>query len=158
MITRFNHMGITVSDLDKSLDFYCGALGLPRPPEGHVFTISGEWLGKLVGADKPEISVAFVPLDHGILELLEYRHPFGGRQIASLRNWDVGSAHLALNMVGLVAFYEEKRAELPFLSAPQVVAQGPWTGGYVVYLRDPDGNSVEIVDIDDPEDSGPAQS
>lgn len=149
MISRFNHMGITVSDIDVSLEFYCGALGLPKPPEGHVFTIDGPWLGELVGAGDPEIRVAFIPLDHGILELLQYRRPSNGKQNASLQNWDVGSAHLAVNMVGLLDFYEKKRDELPFLSAPQVVAQGPWTGGYVVYLRDPDGNSVEIVDIQD---------
>ncbi len=149
MINRFNHIGLTVSDLEVSLDFYCGALGLSRPPEGHVFTIGGEWLGKLVATDDPEIRIAFIPLDHGILELLEYRRPSTGKQSASLQNWDVGSAHLALNMVDLLDFYEKKRDELPFLSTPQVVAQGPWTGGYVVYLRDPDGNSVELVDTND---------
>ncbi|MGO1385145.1 MAG: VOC family protein [Arachnia sp.] len=146
MGNRFNHVGITVSDIDVSLKFYCGELGLPEPPEGHVFTIEGEWLGTLVGADDPEIRVAFIPLDHGILELLQYGRPATGKKSASLQNWDVGSAHLAVNMDDLLDFYEKKRDELPFLSAPQVVAQGPWTGGHVVYLRDPDGNSVEIVD------------
>lgn len=146
MTNRFNHMGITVSNLDASLKFYCGTLGLPNPPEGHVFTVAGDWLGKVVGADDPEIRVAFIPLDHGILELLEYHRPDTGKQSASLQNWDVGSAHLAVNMVGLLDFYEKNRDILPFLSSPQIVAQGPWVGGYVVYLRDPDGNPVEIVD------------
>lgn len=152
MTNRFNHMGITVSNLDASLEFYCGTLGLPRPPAGHVFTIGGDWLGSVVGADDPEIRVAFVPLDHGILELLEYHRPSTGAQSASLQNWDVGSAHLAVNMVGLLDFYRENKDRLPFLSSPQIVAQGPWTGGYVVYLRDPDGNPVEVVDAAEGDD------
>lgn len=148
MTAHFNHMGLTVSSLERSLHFYCGELGLPRPPEGHVFPIEGQWLGELVGADDPRIQVAFVPLDHGILELLEYQRPGTGKSEASLRNWDVGSAHLALNVIGLAAFYEERKDRLPFLSAPQVVESGPWGGGLVVYLRDPDGNPVELVDAE----------
>lgn len=148
MTARFNHMGLTVTDLERSLEFYCTELGLPHPPEGHVFPIEGEWLGKLVGADDPRIRVAFVPLDHGILELLEYERPGNGLETASIRNWDAGSAHLALNVVDLPAFYEAKKDRLDFLSAPQTVEGGPWGGGLVVYLRDPDGNPVELVDAE----------
>lgn len=146
MTVQFNHMGLTVSDLERSLDFYCDALGLPRPPEGHVFPIEGAWLEKLVGADEPLIRVAFVPLDHGVLELLEYHRPNDGRPSASLRNWDVGSGHLALNIPDLPGFYSANKDRLDFLSEPQTVGVGPWSGGLVVYLRDPDGNPVELVD------------
>jgi catechol 2,3-dioxygenase-like lactoylglutathione lyase family enzyme len=145
MSRRFNHMGITVFNLERSLDFYCGELGLPRPPEGHVFTVEGAWLGKVVGADDPRIRVAFIPLDDGILELLECEKPQDGTTAASLRNWDVGAAHLALNMPGLQDFYDRNRRRLDFVSEPQTVEGGPWSGGTVVYLRDPDGISVELV-------------
>lgn len=151
MTKHFNHMGLTVSNLDRSVEFYCGGLGLPLPPEGHDFIIEGDWLSRLVGADDPRIRVAFIPLDHGVLELLEYQQPGDGKTTASLANWDAGSAHLALNIADLASFYERTRDELPYLSAPQQVEGGPWAGGLVVYLRDPDGNSVELVDavIDD---------
>ena len=81
----------------------------------------------------------------------EYQQPGDGKTTASLANWDAGSAHLALNIADLASFYERTRDELPYLSAPQQVEGGPWAGGLVVYLRDPDGNSVELVDavIDD---------
>ncbi|WP_316309869.1 VOC family protein [Clavibacter michiganensis] len=146
MTDRFNHMGLTVTNLERSIALYCDALGLPHPPEGHIFHIEGEWLGNLVGADDPRIRVAFVPLDHGVLELLEYERPGDGRDAASLQNWDTGSAHLALNVAGLQSFYDRNKEALDFLSAPQMVPNGPWGGGLVVYLRDPDGNPVELVD------------
>ncbi|MFV0451028.1 MAG: VOC family protein [Propioniciclava sp.] len=146
MTHQFNHVGITVTDLDRSLDFYCGTLGLPRPPEGHIFPIEGEWLGYVVGADNPRIRVAFVPLDHGILELLEYERPAEGKKSASLDNWDTGAMHLALNIVDLPGFYDKHRDDVDFLSAPQTVVGGPWAGGLVLYLRDPDGIPVELVD------------
>lgn len=146
MTKSFNHMGLTVSNLERSIEFYCDQLGLPHPPDGHIFPIQGEWLSNLVNAKDPLIQIAFVPLDHGVLELLQYESPDNGKDSASLKNWDVGSAHLALNIPNLLDFYESKKDELNFLSAPQIVASGPWQGGYVVYLTDPDGNSVELVD------------
>lgn len=141
---QFNHMGLTVSDVDQSVEFYADILGLPRPPEGHDFEIKGAWLSNLVAADDAVIRVAFLPLDHGVLELLEYQHP-EGKPTATLRNWDVGSAHLALNHPDVRGFYAANRERLPFNCEPQVVEGGPWAGTIVVYLTDPDGVSVELV-------------
>jgi len=89
-----------------------------------------------------------VSLGGGILELLEYKQPATGSQSSSLQNWDVGSAHLAINVVGLQEFYEAKKDVVEFLSEPQLVEGGPWPGALVVYLRDPDGIPVELVDAE----------
>jgi len=148
MARHFNHMGITVSDIDQSVEFYCGVLGLPRPPDAHVFCAGGPALSRVVGASGARLRVAFVSLGGGILELLEYKQPATGSQSSSLQNWDVGSAHLAINVVGLQEFYEAKKDVVEFLSEPQLVEGGPWPGALVVYLRDPDGIPVELVDAE----------
>lgn len=146
MTPTFNHMGITVSNLEKSLAFYCDTLGLPKPPEGHVFPVQGQWLSRLVGANEARLNVAFVPLGEGVLELLEYVSPNDGKSSASLENWDTGAAHLAINKTNLRDFYEENKDVLDFFAEPQVVEGGPWAGTLVAYLRDPDGISVELVE------------
>jgi glyoxylase I family protein len=146
MSNRFNHVGITVSNLERSIDFYTRILGLDVPPEGWNFSIEGDWLGRMVGSEDPEIRIAFIPLDHGILELLEYQRPTDGLQSATLRNWDVGAMHVCLNINDLAGFYRDNKDTVNFTSEPQVVKGGPWQGGLVVYLHDPDGISVELAD------------
>lgn len=145
MAKMLNHMGLTVSQLERSLDFYCGKLGLPYPAEDQIFYIDGEWLANLVGFHDPRIRVAFIPLDHGVLELLEYERPSVGHSTATLSNWDVGAAHLALNHSDIHAFYAEHADDIDFFGPPQTVEGGPFDGAQVIYMKDPDGVSVELV-------------
>lgn len=146
MTKILNHVGITVKSLDRSVEFYTQVLGLNAPPEVGIYAIDGKWVGTLIGADDAHIKIAFIPLDDGTLEILEYVTPDDGVPSASLRNWDVGAAHLCLNIDGLADFYDSHRETVDFTSEPQTVESGPWQGGLVVYLRDPDGISIELVD------------
>lgn len=139
-----NHVGITVSDLEQSIEFYT-RLGFGQPPADWVFTIEGEWLSKLVAEDGAIIRVAFLPMDEGnVLELLEYQVPKGA-QTNEKPNRDTGAMHVALNVDDVWALYEELKDTIEFNCEPQVVATGPWAGGKVVYLDDPDGIPVELV-------------
>ena len=54
--------------------------------------------------------------------------------------------HVCLNINDLAGFYRDNKDTVNFTSEPQVVKGGPWQGGLVVYLHDPDGISVELVD------------
>lgn len=145
MTKMFNHMGLTVANIERSLDFYCGKLGLPYPAEDMIFFIEGTWLSNLVGHPAPRIRVAFVSLDHGVFELLEYQRPEKRELTATLHNWDVGAAHLALNHDDIEAFYAQYRDTIDFAGPPQTVEGGPYDGARVIYMKDPDGISVELV-------------
>ncbi|NHB84409.1 hypothetical protein G7085_06810 [Tessaracoccus sp. HDW20] len=75
-----NHVGITVSNLERSVEFYT-RLGFGEPPAEWIFTIEGDWLSKLVQEEEAVIRVAFLPMDEGsVLELLEYQTPRDARQ------------------------------------------------------------------------------
>lgn len=139
-----NHVGITVSNLERSIEFYT-SLGFGQPPEDWVFTIQGAWLSKLVAEPDAVIRVAFLPFDDGtVLELLEYQDPVGEERNTK-PNRDAGAMHVALNVEDVDAFYEGHKATLTFNSEPQRVEMGPWAGNKVVYLQDPDGTPVELV-------------
>ena len=140
-----NHVGITVSNLERSIAFYT-SLGLGEPPADWVFTIQGHWLSQLVQEEDAVIRVAFLPIDDGsVLELLEYQQPEGEK--ANTRpNRDVGAMHLALNVDNIDEAYQRlSAAGVAFNSEPQTVAMGPWAGNRVAYLSDPDGTPVELV-------------
>lgn len=140
-----NHVGLTVSNIESSVEFYSGLLGLGAPPEDWVFVIGGEWLGKLVAEDAPVARVAFLPMDGDtVLELLEYQQP-AGEKTNTRPNRDVGAMHLAINVDDVDAVYERLKGLVRFNSEPQTVPNGPWAGGRVAYLQDPDGTPVELV-------------
>ena len=139
-----NHIGVTVSNLERSIEFYT-RLGIQQPPAEWVFPISGEWLSKLVCEEGAEIRVAFLPVEGDVvLELLEYQSPRGATANTK-PNRDAGAMHIALNVDDVDEVYSRLKSEIQFNSEPQTVEMGPWAGNRVVYLNDPDGTPVELV-------------
>ncbi len=138
-----NHVGITVSDLDRSIEFYT-SMGFGQPPQEWIFTIEGDWLSELVEEEGAVIRVAFLPMDDCVLELLEYKSP-QGEKANSRPNRDAGAMHVALNVDDVDAIYAQLKDTVEFNSPPQTVAMGPWAGNKVAYLKDPDGTPVELV-------------
>lgn len=139
-----NHIGVTVSNLERSIEFYT-TLGIQQPPAEWVFPIRGEWLSKLVREQGAHIRVAFLPIEDGVvLELLEYQTPQGTKENAK-PNRDAGAMHIALNVDDVDEVYNRLKGQIEFNSEPQTVEMGPWAGNRVVYLNDPDGTPVELV-------------
>lgn len=141
----FNHVGLSVGDLDRSIEFYSKIVGFGEPPKQWVFTIGGEWLSELVDQEEAVARVAFLPImDDVVLELLEYQND--GRETKNDRpNRDAGAMHVAITVDDTWAFYEKFKDTVPFNSEPQIVPDGPWAGNVVAYMSDPDGTPVEIV-------------
>ena len=80
-------------------------------------------------------------------ELLEYRET-GGDERAREPN-HAGSAHLCFVTDDIAADYDRLRAKgVTFRSpGPVTVVGGPNDGGKALYLEDPDGNAVELVEL-----------
>lgn len=55
-MARINHLAIVVDDVQKALNFWRDALGLP--------------LGKIERIEREEVDIAFLPLDSGEIELI----------------------------------------------------------------------------------------
>ena len=83
------------------------------------------------------------------LELLEYEEPRGDTRAREPNH--AGSAHMAFVVDDCDAVCAELAAKgVPVRSAegrPQTVTGGPNDGGKCVYLEDPDGNPVELVQL-----------
>ena len=77
----FSHFGICVSDLERSLRFYCGALGFEKA-ESHEI---GSEFARLM--DLPDVAVTsqFIRRGPTAIELLAFREPapFGERRAAA---------------------------------------------------------------------------
>ena len=147
MITGFLHFAYSCADADRSIAFYCDNLGMELvadrvvPGGGYVEAVTG-----IAGA-----RVRIVHLQgYGFnLELLEYEEPRGDTRAREPNH--AGSAHMAFVVDDCDAVCAELAAKgVPVRSAggrPATVTGGPNDGGKCVYLEDPDGNPVELVEL-----------
>ena len=140
-----DHTGITVSDLEGSLAFWRDVLGFEVSHTAHQ---EGELAREITGVQGAEIKLVVLksPGGHKI-ELLEYLAP-ADRKRANLRPCDVGSLHVAL-LVDDLDFVLERVAASGWKAAgkSQTLTRGPNAGKRVVYVRDPDGTTIEFMQI-----------
>lgn len=143
--TGLDHVGFSVSDLDQSIDFY--TLLLQHGPVMRRF-YPEQYVAKVVGYDEIGMDAAFFVIGASgiILELLEYKIPPNAR--VDMETYNVGNSHLCLIVDDMQAEYDRLRPQgVAFRSPDPVnVPIGPYKGGKVCYLRDPDGISIELLE------------
>ncbi len=102
---------------------------------------------EITGVAGAEIKLAVVKAPGGHkIELLEYLAPPDRKRHADLRPYDVGSVHVALIVDDLDAIMSAIEASgWKAAGKPQTLRSGPNAGKRVVYVRDPDGTTIEFM-------------
>jgi glyoxylase I family protein len=139
-----DHTGITVSNLERSVAFWRDVLGFELSHTAHQ---TGEMASEITGVAGAEIKLAVVraPGGHKI-ELLEYLAPPERKPHVDLRPCDVGSVHVALIVDDLEAILSAINASgWKGAGKPQTLQSGPNAGKRVIYVRDPDGTTIEFM-------------
>ena len=141
MIRSVNHVGLTVSSLERALSFYRDVLGLDVVLEQEK---RGGYLAAITGY--PGVHVKMAQLEAsggGRIELFEYVQPVGSGR--PLEPANVGITHVCLAVDDIREAHRRlvaARAE-PF-SDPVRLDTGANAGGFDLYVRDPDGIVVEL--------------
>jgi catechol 2,3-dioxygenase-like lactoylglutathione lyase family enzyme len=145
-IISADHTGITVSDLEQSLAFWRDVLGFELSHTAHQ---TGAMAKEITGVADAEIKLAVLKSTGGHkIELLEYLAPPDRKGHVDLRPCDVGSAHVALLVDHLDAILEKISASgWKAAGEPQTLMSGPNAGKRVVYVRDPDGTTIEFMEM-----------
>jgi catechol 2,3-dioxygenase-like lactoylglutathione lyase family enzyme len=142
-ILAADHTGITVSEIERSLAFWRDILGFELSHRAHQ---KGELAEKITGVAGAEILIAVVKAPGHKVELLEYRAPADRRRHNDSRPCDVGSVHIALTVDDLDAVLETIAASgWKAAGTPQTLTVGPNAGKRVIYVRDPDGTTIEFM-------------
>ncbi len=144
MSVSFSHLGICVSDLERSLRFYREALGFELTASHQV----GEEFNGLMELDGVKLESRMVTRDGVTIELLAFGHPppWGERRRRAMNQ--LGLTHLSLRVddVDAVASDIERlggevvrttRTSLDIASSPLDF----------VYCTDPDGVRIELMDL-----------
>jgi catechol 2,3-dioxygenase-like lactoylglutathione lyase family enzyme len=142
-----HHVGLVVSDLDRSIYFYHDVLGLPFANEVTPW-FEGPELEKGVGvpgATLRQVSLWVGP--NSTMELIEY----GNRPADNtdhIPNNYLGAAHVCFKVADIratKAALEDKG--VVFYSDVNVVDAGPLAGWRWCYFSDPDGLALELVEV-----------
>ena len=154
-IKNIGHPSYRVSDRDKALAFYCGALGLKKK-----FTISyDEWLDFMNLDENDPFYQSLQPyrgqiwityLEVAPHQYIELFYPEGATEHF---NWALDQfnhicyLHLALEVEDIHAAYEELKAkpEVKILNEPNMGIEHAWQ----FWIEDPDGNSIELMQYED---------
>jgi catechol 2,3-dioxygenase-like lactoylglutathione lyase family enzyme len=143
-IIATDHTGITVTNIERSLAFWRDVLGFEL---SHCPHQTGELASEITGVPDAEISIAVLKGYGHKIELLEYLAP-ADRKHVDVRPCDVGSAHVAFTVDNLDAVLSAIAASgWKAAGKPQTLKSGPNAGKRVVYVRDPDGTTIEFMQL-----------
>jgi catechol 2,3-dioxygenase-like lactoylglutathione lyase family enzyme len=139
-----DHIGFAVGSLDRAVEWYSRFLGEP-PVLRKVWDI--EYISRVLGYPGVKIECAFWDLPGGTtLELIEYLEPRPG--VVDMETYNAGNAHLCLVVDDLDADLARLGSELGIAGVEAVeIPWGPYAGGKACYLRDPDGISIQLMQL-----------
>jgi catechol 2,3-dioxygenase-like lactoylglutathione lyase family enzyme len=150
-------VGLTVSDVDRSVRFYTGLLGFTTVSDT---TIDAPALGRLVGVPGARTRVVRLQLGSELLELTQYAGRASRPPPTDSRSNDAWFQHVAIIVSDMNRAYAQLAAAgvtAASAGGPQELpAWNPNAGGIrAFYFRDPDGHFLEILQF--PEGKGLAK-
>ena len=145
--TAVTVVGMTVSDLDRSVEFYTRVLGFQAEGEREV---AGEAYERLQGLFGLRMRVARLRLGEERIELTEYLSPSTGRPIPpDSRSQDRWFQHIAIVVSDMDAAYRRLREHRVrhASSGPQRLPDWNRNAGGIqaFYFKDPDGHVLEVI-------------
>lgn len=150
MILGFGHPAIVVMDLELMTEFYVKAFGFSPLSEDFESWENNADIDAAVGLTSSAVSGRMLAGHNCYLELFEFRQPTSNATAPSqLRASDQGLRHLC--------FYSDD-IELDFirllgLGATRLGTPKKEKGITAVYLRDPEGNIIELAEFPSDEEN-----
>ncbi|MFW6138000.1 MAG: VOC family protein [Spirochaetota bacterium] len=139
MVRGLEHVGLSVSDLDRSISFYCEVMGLAVE---RIIECGPEMgLGRVVGIKGAAARIAHLSSQGAMLELFEYTNPRGSPVPENAKQADHGLIHIGFSTDDVRREYSRLRQKgVEFFGEPVEFRPGVW----VVYFYGPDGEVCEL--------------
>lgn len=142
MIESIYHVSFTVSNIDRSIEFY-KQLGFHISSDRRFLKLP--YLRAAIDYPDADMHLAILEGYNVALELIEYVQPKGVDLDKSNRN--VGSAHIAFFVDDIKEEYDRLlQLNVVFRTPPVMIDSGPNQGKHFVYFYDPDGYTLEFVE------------
>jgi lactoylglutathione lyase len=144
MTLSFSHLGICVSDLERSLRFYCDGLGFEQVAAHQI----GQEFAALMEVEDVALESRMLRRDGVTIELLAYTHPgsVGDGQRRPMNR--LGLTHLSLrvdDVDGVAATIEGLGGTV--VQGTRTTMDMPGLHLDFLYCTDPDGVRIELMDL-----------
>ncbi len=138
MIQSLGHVGLGVTDMERSLAFYRDYIGMTVLMD---LDIADDRIARVVGIPGAKCRIVHLTLGGTILELFQYSQPAGSNLAQKMQQCDKGLIHLGFEIQDFHRHLDElKKRNVEFLGEPVEFRPGVW----VVYFRGPDGEVCEF--------------
>jgi catechol 2,3-dioxygenase-like lactoylglutathione lyase family enzyme len=148
LVKSLESVGMTVSDLDRSVDFYSNVLSFEKVSDTEVHGKEYEALQGLFGV---RMRVVRMQLGEEMIDLTQYLAPEGRPIPAEWRSNDHTFQHIAIVVSDMDKAYQHLRAYKirHASSGPQTIpiSNKAAAGIRAFYFKDPDGHYLEIINF-----------
>src|ERR1043166_7670120 len=151
LVKGVDSIGLTVSDLDRSVEFYSTVLHFQKVSEAET---DGDRYEHLTGVFGLHTRTARMRLGEEYIELTEFLSPHGRPAPADARSNDRWFQHIAIIVSDMDRAYQWLREHKVQHASPGpqlLPAWNPNAGGIrAFYFRDPDGHPLEVIQYPPP--------
>jgi catechol 2,3-dioxygenase-like lactoylglutathione lyase family enzyme len=145
MITGLYHVGMSVPNMDRALEFYRDLLGMEvivRRPFGYEGSYEWEKHRLLMGLKDAQGEVVLLRRGDMYIELFEFHRPAAKQADLQRPVCDHGFTHICLAVDDIHLEYDRLRAAGVTFHCPPQLFPGK---GVATYGRDGDGNIFELM-------------
>ena len=146
LVKSVEAVGITVSDMDRSVEFFSKVLSFEK---ASAIEVAGSEYERLQGVFGARMRIVRMRLGDEVIDLTEYLTPKGRPVPTDSRSNDRWFQHIAIVVSDMDKAYEELRARKVrhTSTGPQRIPD--WNkaaaGIKAFYFKDPDGHNLEII-------------
>lgn len=147
MIGGVHHIGISSPDIDRLVAFYRDVIGFELVSESGVPTPS-DAVDAMLDMKGVTGRAAMMRTGNTYIELIEFITPKGRPHGPDWSLADHGHTHIALIVDDVDAEYQRMKAAGMHFFAPPL--HSPGRASAATYGVDPDGNRIELMEMNDP--------
>ena len=141
--TVVDHVGLTVTDLDAAVAWYCAVFGLEVLQGPDVIGGDEERVRDIFGPSVADFRIAYLGSGEGPrLQLFEFTDPAVERSAETFAYWRVGISHVGLGCSDVAATVARLEAHG---GRRRSAIHGASPGPFYCYCEDPDGNVIELI-------------
>jgi len=150
VITAIKFVGMTVSDMERSLDFYTTVLFFNKISDREDAGIDCD---RSYGLSDVRVRIAKLQLGDEIIELTEFLNPKGRPIPTDSRSNDLWFQHIAIAVRDIERVYAHLQHFLVSQTSPYPQTLPEWNpiadGIQAFYFKDPDGHNLELIHFPD---------
>ena len=140
MFTRMDHVGISVKDMEKAIEFYRDVIGMEM-------TLDREFdapLAQITGLEGARARIVHMRFGESVVELFDYKQPHGRERRPDHKQADFGLIHIGFMVEDFQQTYQDLKAKsVQFLGEPVEIRPGV----FVAYFYGAEGEVCEMREI-----------